>query len=289
LPQIKKPLLAGKYDPEKAKFPYIVTPKIDGIRFIMVNGQALSRSFKPIRNIHIQTLLSEHLPDGIDGEITSGETIQSSTSAVNSINGEPNFKIWIFDYVSLEDEILPYYLRVLNFPYVSDEIDHTFLHGVNVKNQQELDEIEKLYLEQGFEGAMVRDPMGTYKFGRSSVKENILLKLKRFEDDEAVLINIEEKMHNENEAELNAFGNIKRSSSLEGLVGANTTGTLIAQHSSGQIIRIGSGLNDELRDEIWNNKTKYVGKLVKFKYFPYGVKELPRHAVFLSFRETNDL
>jgi DNA ligase-1 len=289
LPQIKKPLLAGKYDPQKAKFPYIVTPKIDGIRFIMVKGQALSRSFKPIRNEYIQALLAKHLPDGIDGEITSGKTIQSSTSAINSINGKPDFKIWIFDYVDLKDEILPYYLRVLNFPSISDEINHTFLHGVNVKNQQELDEIEKLYLENGFEGAMVRDPMGTYKFGRSSVKENILLKLKRFEDDEAVLIDIEEKMHNENEAELNAFGNIKRSSSIEGLVGSNTTGTLIALHSNGHLIRIGSGLTDELRNEIWTNKNKYIGKLVKYKYFPYGVKELPRHAVFLSFRDTNDL
>jgi DNA ligase-1 len=40
--------------------------------------------------------------------------------------------------------------------------------------------------------------MGTYKFGRSTVRDNILLKVKRFLDDEAVVIDIEEKMHNEN-------------------------------------------------------------------------------------------
>jgi DNA ligase-1 len=59
---IKKPMLAGNYDPAKALFPYIATPKIDGIRFVMVNGVALSRSFKPLRNKYIQSLLSLALP-----------------------------------------------------------------------------------------------------------------------------------------------------------------------------------------------------------------------------------
>ena len=59
--RIKKPLLAGTFDPDKAKFPYAATPKIDGIRFLMVDGQAVSRSFKPIRNEHIQRILSETL------------------------------------------------------------------------------------------------------------------------------------------------------------------------------------------------------------------------------------
>jgi DNA ligase-1 len=68
--QIQKPMLAGNYDASKAKFPYIATPKIDGIRFLMVNGVAVSRTFKPIRNNYLQQVLSETLPDGVDGEIT---------------------------------------------------------------------------------------------------------------------------------------------------------------------------------------------------------------------------
>jgi DNA ligase-1 len=71
--KIERPLLAGNFDPKKAKFPYIATPKIDGIRFLMVDGIALSRTFKPIRNRHIQSLLQQYLPNGIDGELTSGQ------------------------------------------------------------------------------------------------------------------------------------------------------------------------------------------------------------------------
>ena len=52
--RIEKPLLASAFDPDKAQFPYAATPKVDGIRFLMVDGQAVSRSYKPIRNEYIQ-------------------------------------------------------------------------------------------------------------------------------------------------------------------------------------------------------------------------------------------
>ena len=288
--QIQKPMLAGNYDASKAKFPYIATPKIDGIRFLMVNGVAVSRTFKPIRNNYLQRVLSETLPDGVDGEITVGDTFQSSTSGVMSIEGEPDFKVWLFDYVDPhQDEILPYYLRILNFPTFPNNGQYILLSGTTIKNQEELDTYEGICLEEGYEGIMLRDPMGTYKFGRSTVRDNILLKVKRFIDDEAVVIGFKEKMHNENEAQKDAFGRTKRSSSILGLVGANTTGAIIAENKKGQVVEVGSGLNDLMRDEIWNNKHKYLGRLVKYKYFPQGVKELPRHPVFLGFRDEEDL
>lgn len=293
MPNITKPLLAGNFDPSKAKFPYIATPKIDGIRFLMVNGVAVSRTFKPIRNNHIQKLLQQYLPDGIDGELTSGDTFQSSTSAVMTIEGTPNFKVWIFDYVNPnEEEISPFYSRMLQIPDINVPkkcFELSILHGVSIENQEELDNYERICLETGYEGVMLRDPMGTYKFGRSTVNDNILLKVKRFLDDEAKLIEIQEKMSNQNPEELDAFGHIKRSASLDGMIPTGVAGTLIVQDKDGNTFGIGSGLNDLMREEIWNNKEKYIGKLVKYKYFPQGVKELPRHPVFLGFRDSEDL
>ena len=289
MPQIQKPLLAGNFDPKKAKFPYIATPKIDGIRFLMVNGVAVSRTFKPIRNKHIQSLLAEYLPDGIDGELTSGDTFQSSTSAVMTIDSICNFKVWIFDYVDPSTETIePFYIRMLSMPTIDSAMNHEVLSGITVHNMEELESYETQCLQQNYEGVMLRDPNGTYKFGRSTVNDNILLKLKRFEDAEAVIIDIEEKMSNQNAAELDNFGNIKRSASLEGMVGANTAGTLIVRNADGQVFGIGSGFTDQLRDEIWTHKEQYIGKLVKYKYFPHGVKELPRHPVFLGVRDPDD-
>jgi DNA ligase-1 len=288
--KIQKPLLAGNFDPAKAKFPYIATPKIDGIRFLMVDGVAVSRTFKPIRNKHIQNFLQQYLPDGIDGELTSGDTFQSSTSAVMSIEGTPDFKVWIFDYLdSASEDILPFYLRILNMPKLDAPFDYEVLNGITVKTLEEIADYEKICLEAGYEGVMLRDPMGTYKFGRSTVNDNILLKVKQFLDDEGELIEIQEKMSNQNPEEKDAFGHVKRSTSLDGMIPTGVAGTLIVKNRDGQVFGVGSGLNDELREEIWNNKEKYIGQLVKYKYFPQGVKELPRHPVFLGFRDPEDI
>ena len=283
-------MLAGNFDPTKAKFPYIATPKIDGIRFLMIDGTAVSRTFKPIRNKYIQSLLSSTLPDGIDGELTSGDTFQSSTSGIMSIEGEPDFKVWIFDYVNPKvEKILPFEERIRSISLLNLPFDYEILKGSLIHSMDDLNEYESICLHEGYEGVMLRDPMGTYKFGRSTVNDNILLKVKRFEDDEAILIAIEEKMSNQNEIDYDAFGKIKRSSSLDGMIGANTAGTLIVRNKEGQEFGIGSGLTDPMREEIWNNQEKYLGKLVKYKYFPQGVKELPRHPVFLGFRSEDDL
>ena len=289
-------MLAGTYDATKAQFPYAVTPKIDGIRFVMVNGVALSRSFKPIRNTYIQSLLSKYLPDGVDGELTCGDTFQSSSSAIMSADGEPDFHCWIFDYVAAHhDHILPYWDRINSSllqaigEVAAEHFSVNVLRPELVLSEEELRAVEESCLEQGFEGVMVRAPKGTYKFGRSTVKENTLLKVKRFVDDEAVLIDVLEKQHNQNEATQDAFGRTKRSTCQDGKVGAGTAGTLIVRNADGLEFGVGTGLDDALRAEIWANVDAYKGQLVKFKYFPVGVKEKPRHPVFLGFRNPEDL
>jgi len=288
--KIVKPMLAGNFDPKKARFPYIGTPKIDGIRFLMVDGVAVSRTFKPIRNVHIQTLLSQHLPDGIDGELTCGGTFQSSTSAVMGTKGTPDFKAWIFDYVDpTTKDILPFYLRMLNMPALNLSFQHEVLSGTNINSMEELYHYESICLEEGYEGVMLRDPYGTYKFGRSTTNEGILLKVKRFEDDEAEVIGFVELMSNQNLAEKDNFGRTKRSSCLDGMVPMETLGSLRVRNKDGQEFSIGSGLNPQWRDEIWRNKQLYLGQFAKYKFFPQGVKDLPRHPVLLGVRHPVDM
>ena len=288
--KIQKPLLAGKFDSEKAKFPYAATPKIDGIRFLMVGGAALTRSFKPIRNEYLQKILSSNLPEGIDGELTSGSTFQECSSIMR-IKGEPDFKVWIFDFVNPNDEIKPYKERMNELrKFESFNIpSYEILFPTIVSNQEQIDQLMIKNLNAGYEGLMLRDPNGIYKFGRSSVKENILLKVKEFMDDEAEIIAFREKMVNTNEGLKDNFGRTKRSSCQDGLKPSGTLGGLILRNSEGLEFSCGSGLNDALRDEIWKNKSKYLGKLVKYKYMSKGIKELPRHPVFIGFRDEIDL
>lgn len=300
--RITKPLKAATYDESKARFPYLATPKIDGIRFMMIDGQAVSISFKPIRNYHIQETLQSFLPDGVDGELTVGN-FQSSTSGVMSYKGKPEFTVWIFDYVDPEaDEIAPYDERMKQLTEMNLEEKtleaskalnfhvRVLSAPVRVENKEELKELERTWVEDmGYEGVMLRDPKGTYKMGRSTLRQNIILKVKRFIDAEAVIIDFEEEMFNGNEAEKDAFGRTKRSKVKENLVPKGTLGALVVHSKDGVEFKIGTGFTAEQRKEIWENRWDYIGKFVKFKSMEFGVKDAPRHPVFLGFRHEDDI
>ncbi len=293
--KIQKPLLASAFDPDKAQFPYLATPKVDGIRFLMIDGVAVSRSFKPIRNEHIQDWLQAHLPDGIDGELTCGTNFQDSTSGIMRIKGEPDFHVWIFDYVDAEsDEIAPYEERMQQLQDMGPLYDYeghervTVLYPKPCPDHTVLQILDDWWTSKGFEGVMLRAPGGTYKFGRASVRENTLLKVKRFRDDEGTVIGFVEKMSNQNEAVRNAIGGLDRKGGKAGHIPCDTLGSFILDYK-GQTLKCGSGLNDEMRKEIWENRDKYLGKLVKFKSMEVGVKDLPRHPIFLGFRDEDDI
>ena len=133
---------------------------------------------------------------------------------------------------------------------------------------------------------------GPYKCGRSTNKEGYLLKLKRFSDSEAEIIGFEELMHNNNVKTKDNLGLSKRSTCQENLSGANTLGTLLVRDLYSNLefrIGTGQGLDIDLRRAMWNNQSSYLGKIVKYKYFSVGVKDLPRHPVLLGFRHKDDM
>lgn len=93
--------------------------------------------------------------------------------------------------------------------------------------------------------------------------------------------------HNANPLAADELGYAKRSSHQENQVPLPTLGALKVEYQD-NIVHIGTGFTQAQRQEIWNNKGIYLNKLVKFKYFPVGVKKLPRHPVFLGFRDARD-
>ncbi len=302
---IKKPLLASAAeDLSLIKFPVIASPKLDGIRCLKIDGSVLSRNFKPIPNLYIRKILDILLPNGADGEIIVGTTFQDVSSGVMSHDGEPEFTYWMFDYV--KDSIdKPYVDRLkdmeawhfnYSFKYALGALhDHAKIKLVPstiVNNKEELLALETRYLAEGFEGVMIRSLEGRYKCGRSTVKEGILLKVKRWKDSEATITGFVEKMHNENEATIDALGHTERSTHKEGMKPAGTLGTILGtdiHNPEWGEMRFGSGLDDHLRLDIWNNKEKYLGKIVKYKYQEPGMKDKPRFPIFQGFRHPDDM
>ena len=290
---IKKPMLAGKCEqPEALSFPVLAAPKLDGIRCLKINGQALTRSFKPISNKFAREWIEANLPDGLDGELMlRGGTFNATTSAIGRESGEPDFVFHVFDYVS-EGIDVPYACRVRELERLPQWERVEKVLPVEIKNAEELAAYEEKCLAEGYEGVMVRDPAGPYKCGRSTEREGWLLKIKRFADGEAEVLEPYEGMSNQNEAERDAFGRTKRSLSKAGMVGRGELGGFIVRAlDTGVEFRLGYNhvLGGIDRVSLWIKKDTLVGRLVKFRHQPSGAKDAPRFPKFVGWREAWDL
>lgn len=288
-----KPMLAAHAELDKVKFPVLCSTKLDGVRAIIQDGVVLSRKLKPIPNKYVQECFGHQELNGLDGELIvgsdhEGEVFSRTTSGVMSVEGKPSVWFHVFDYIDTDMSFEERYKKVIQIAEPWARILPVQQHLC--KDLKQLLEYEEQFLEQGFEGLMIRSLNSPYKFGRSTVREGWLLKLKRYADSEAEIIGFEERMHNANEAKVNALGKTERSNHKENMIPMGTLGALIVKDiHSDKVFNIGSGFDDILRQEIWDNQDKYMGKLAKYKYFGYGNIELPRHPTFLGFRDERDL
>jgi len=295
-----KPMLAYTIeDTSKIQYPCYVSVKLDGIRAVVLDGVVYSRSMKPIRSKVVQAMFGKQEYNGFDGELLYGDwnapnVFNLTTQAVMSENlkeglSKENITFAVFDdalgkgdfdqrLLSLEIESNQY----LNYPSI------VFLKQTYVQNEQELLTIEKEVLEDGYEGLIVKLPNSPYKQGRSTAKEGYTGKLKRFSQKEARVIGFEEKMHNTNAKTTNELGYSERSMSKDGMEPAGTLGALVCE-VDGITFTCGSGFDDATRQEVWDNRDKYFGKLITFKYFEIGMKDSFRFPIFLGFRDEDDM
>lgn len=286
---IFKPMLATDADLTKLRFPLLASPKLDGVRAVVRGGVVYSRSNKPIPNKYVQELFSRY--EHFDGELIVGlphsKTVYRDTVSHVMSNDKRDFdvKFYVFDHV--QDLGIPYLQRIKQL-YASNDgrvKPHNKLH---IHGFEALVDYEEQCLEVGYEGLILRDPNAPYKCGRSTVKEGYLLKLKRFVDAEATVIGFEERMHNGNEATTNELGRTKRSSHQAGKSGRGDLGALVCRTADGVEFNIGTGFTDSDRAAVWNGRDQFLGKLAKYKFFPVGQKEAPRHPVFLGWRDRSD-
>lgn len=290
---ITKPMLAAKCgDPGSLPFPVLATPKLDGIRCLKVGGLALTRSFKPISNRFVRGWIEANLPDGVDGELVlRGGTFSETTSAIGARDGEPDFVFHVFDFVNDGPDV-PYACRMRELARLPDWDRVVKVLPVLIADAAALAAYEEKCLAAGYEGVMVRTPDSPYKCGRSTGREAWLLKIKRFEDAEAVVLDTYEGMSNQNEAGVDAFGRAKRGMAQAGMVGRGELGGFVVRHAlSGVEFRLGynhvaGGID---RVTLWRRRGTLVGKLVRFKHQPSGAKDAPRFPKFTGFREDWDM
>ncbi|MEE8598593.1 MAG: hypothetical protein V3S69_03650 [Dehalococcoidales bacterium] len=318
---ISKPMLSATVhgcDLDGMIWPLLGSPKLDGIR--VLNHPTLgpvTRSFKPVPNVFIRDTLAELLMETpLDGELLALNKdglvdFNSTQSAVMTRGGQPSFLYAVFDCFAKPED--PFSLRfadavchvnVIDSDHV-DIVEHTI-----IKDPEEFANVAHEHLAQGYEGTMLRDPEGPYKSGRSTLRQQWLVKYKEWADAEGTIIGFEERMHNANEDIKDNFGYAKRTSHIANLIPEGTLGALVLDTAWGEL-RVGTGFDDAQRKEIWDrNMIKYeryiedpaqpelvverfvvrgiqpdIGRKVTFKYQAYGMQDKPRFPVFLHFRE----
>ena len=275
-----KPMLSATLTAElfpELRFPLLLSPKLDGFRCVVWEGVAYSRNAKPIRNAFIQQWAAgKHNLDGelIVGEPTGDNVFGRTSSGVTSAAGEPDFTYYHFDSP----------IRTVS-PHmgVGDRIVLVPQH--RVLDVKALLHLEKTFLEEGYEGIMLRAPDGPYKHGRSTMREQYLMKFKRFVDGEAKVISLEEGRHNGNETFTDELGRTKRQTLQENMSGSGMVGTLICLDLLWGEIRVSAGkMNHPTREHYWHNPTEIIGQIIHWRSFGYGTKDAPRFARFYGTR-----
>lgn len=284
-----RPMLASPVEVNQVQLPCIASPKLDGIRCVIHEGVAKSRKLELIPNDFVRGVLSDPKYVNMDGEIvtfTDGALDDFNTiqSKVMRKDGMPKFRFIVFDDFS--DRLGPYTRRRISLRKRVDPLDHyvSVIEDIFLNTLNDFTFMEEEYVREGYEGIMIRNPDAPYKFGRSTVKEGALLKYKRFEDTEAVVIGFVEKMTNLNKAQKDALGLTKRSSKKANKVGAGVLGALVCQTPKGVEFEIGTGFDLATRKRIWDNQDRYLGATVNYQYQEFTPAGKPRFPSFRGFR-----
>lgn len=311
-----KPMLARDWIEDKVKFPCLIQPKIDGVRALNIDGKLYARSLKPHANLHLNELFGQQMFNGLDGEIILNDNpvlpdLCSLTSgAVRREKDTSSFTWYVFDLVLPNILHLPYeerYKMLRNHVGMLRNImgvtNIVLIPQYICVTKQHLIEHDDEFLRMGYEGSIIRNPLSSYKQGRSDANMQVW-RIKRFIDAEFRITGIIEGSHNANEAKTNELGRTERSTHQENMIPNGMVGSLegfllddVKDPSSGEVILkkdspiiVSAGtMTQTERQHYFENQDAILGQIGKLKLFPKGVKDKPRFPVFLSIRSEKDM
>jgi DNA ligase-1 len=293
-------------------YPLLASPKIDGERALVTPAGVFSRSGKKIPSPFIQSVLSHPSLHGLDGEITVGPAtapdVRRQTAAIRRLSPAPlDFTFHVFDdwrrsYTPFNQIIEP--MWQLPLPPAAASRISIVLQEI-ILNETDLLRAEERALSAGYEGLILRSPSQPYKHGRCTLKEFLrgagMLKLKRRQDAEAVILAARPLQRNENPLTYSPLGLAERSTAAEGkYTDYSLLGTILVRplpdpsHSFALPFWIGAGVigtwdeAERRRLMLLHTAGKLVGKTITFRYFPSGGKDRPVQPQFVAFRSPSD-
>lgn len=293
--QLKRPMRAISCEPtlealETLRYPGYSDVKEDGVRGLAINGKLLSRKLIELPNKYLQSF-DWSLINGYEGELLVGNTYRETTSAVMSEDGEPELSLVLFDNFSSPkafkdrreelSEIVDKY---------GDRLPIKKVDQIVVDQPSDLLNFFTESTRAGKEGAIYRFENSFYKQGKSTLNGSELIRLKPFEDRDAIILGLIQGKTNLNTLEKDNLGYAKRSSAKDGKVFIDEITVMrVKDYHSGVEFNVSSGITSLLGKQMYQNPKKYLGRIIKYRSMAYGDYDKPRHPVFLEFRHENDV
>jgi ATP-dependent DNA ligase len=275
------PMLAQKYEPTlELEYPIYSQPKLDGFR---CNTQIKER-FEGLKTRENETINScPHINDSImsvalqegiifDGELYNHE-FYDNFNGLQSIITKQDPTV---EELALSKKFIEYHIYDIVDPnrnFVDRQIclNNLFkkypqlsVHCVLVKtdvigSKEELDKCYEEYLEQGYEGQMVRTN-SKYEIDKRSKS---LLKRKEFEDDEFEIVDVIEGKGNR----------------------SGMAGNVIIRLPSGETCETGIKGGFDYYKKLWKEREQLKGQMATVTYFGYTPKGKLRFPVFKGVRK----
>lgn len=244
---------------------FAVTTKIDGGRIIALkeNGQVsfYTRAGQKYEGlVDLEEEMMRLLPDDVclDGEITifdnkgipSKEAYKRAMKITRSDGEKHGLKMLVFDAMTATE----FKAQNCKFDYVTRRADaelmltaHQFtffellpILYIGDDSARILELLDEAIANQE-EGVMINICDAKYEFGRTWN----LMKVKKMNTLDLQIVGFEE-----------GSGRL-----------ADTLGAILVRYKNGNIVKVGSGFSDEMRDQIWNHQLHYSGKIVEIQYF----------------------
>lgn len=274
-----EPMLAKHFKDrlDKIVYPVLVDRKYNGMRCITKRTGMFTRKGEPILSApHIFEAvkhLFKQFPDlVIDGELYNHEYRYKLNEIISLVRRTKNItaahlaaskeKIKYYVYDGFEFVDRKGYIDMQTANLVRREGMNNLLSGITevvcvdhgiARNEQDVWDIYQTYVDDGYEGAMVRIN-AAYKNGRSSN----LLKVKPEDDDEFELVDVVEGIGNR----------------------SGMAGKVIVKMKDGRTF--GCGMKGETTQfqEVLRNKQNYIGLTVTIKYNGFTGKGIPNYGQF---------
>lgn len=248
---LEKPelFLLKKYSEDINVTSWYMSEKLDGVRAYWDGEKLISRSGKVFA---VPTFFTKEFPKHkLDGELWSKRGDFSNVSSIvnrkKPHNGWKNLTYNIFEVPDAKGNLLQRLNNVKTAKYLK------IIKQIKVIDKKHLDEFLKNIEKKGGEGVVVRDGSLKYYIGRN----NNALKVKSYIDEECEVIG-----HNDGQGKYESM-----------------LGSVSCRMKNMQVIKIGSGLNNQQRIE-----PPKIGAIITFKYYGLTSKGKPRFPVFLRLR-----